>query len=112
MKVFMDWIYSSYNDDRIGLPRKYETYENLCSLVASSNSGLRTVSPGVAFIPRTNRWRANIYPTQARGLKKIIYCGVHRTVEAAQLARKAKMAELNLQEGEVRLDDHIYQDSA
>jgi hypothetical protein len=109
MLMFMDWIYQSYQTDKIGLVRKYETYKKLQVLVSGSVLKRRGLNPGICYLKAINRWRALINPTEAVGLDHIVGCGYHKTLEEALEARKNKMLSLGLKEAGARLPDCLYQ---
>lgn len=109
MKVVMDWMYASYEKDKIGLPRKYETYKQLTVLTQTTTRKSLTLHPGVSFCVPQQRWRAHIYPTHVEGVNKPIYVGAYHTLEEAIQARAQKIEDLQLKVSSNMLACPLYQ---
>lgn len=96
MLKVMNWVYSSYDKDKIGLPRKYNSYKKLQDLAEKTFKKSVSINPGISYISSQKLWRATIYPSQVIGIDKPIYCGSYKNIYDAISAREERIKNMGL----------------
>lgn len=100
IKTFLDWLYASYQLDKLGLTRKEALRINLEQRILTQRKPSSQYR-GVSYVRKTHRWHSSIWPTKANKLTHAITCACAAKTELEAFEkRQRKIQELNINDTE------------